>query len=39
MQHSQSFDFTAQMRAVCQDMVARLPELAHIDLDQVAISA
>lgn len=37
MQHSQPFDFTAQMRVVCQDMVARLPELAHIDLDRVAI--
>ncbi|MAT71822.1 MAG: hypothetical protein CMJ58_20120 [Planctomycetaceae bacterium] len=31
------FDFTAAMRALCRDMVARLPELAHVDLDRVAI--
>ena len=31
------FDFTARMRLVCQDMTARLPELAHIDLARVAI--
>ena len=31
------FDFTARMRLVCQDMAARLPELAHIDLDRVAV--
>jgi hypothetical protein len=31
------FDFTARMRLVCQDMVARLPELGHIDLDRVAV--
>ncbi len=34
---SKGFDFTAAMRAVCADMVARLPELAHIDLDRVAV--
>jgi hypothetical protein len=32
------FDFTRQMRMVCADMVARLPELAHVDLARVAIS-
>jgi hypothetical protein len=32
-----SFDFTARMRGVCDDMVARLPELAHIDLSRIAI--
>ncbi len=32
------FDFTRHIRAVCADMVARLPELAHIDLTRVAIS-
>lgn len=31
------FDFTARMRLVCQDMVARLPELAHIDLGRVLV--
>jgi hypothetical protein len=31
-------NFTAAMRGVCQDMVARLPELAHIDVARVAIS-
>ncbi|MCA9245700.1 MAG: hypothetical protein KDA42_01265 [Planctomycetales bacterium] len=32
------FNFTAQMRNLCADMVARLPDLAHIDLDRVAIT-
>lgn len=32
-----AFDFTARMRHVCDDMVARLPELSHIDLSQVAV--
>jgi hypothetical protein len=32
------FDFTSHVRSVCQDAVARLPELAHIDLARVAIS-
>ena len=32
------FDFTRHIRAVCEDMVARLPELAHIDMSRVAIS-
>lgn len=32
------FDFTQQVRQVCVDMVARLPELAHIDLSRVAVS-
>ena len=32
------FDFTAQMRRLCDDLVARLPQLAYIDLDRVAIS-
>ncbi|MCA9237508.1 MAG: hypothetical protein KDA44_18670 [Planctomycetales bacterium] len=31
------FDFTAAVRALCRDMIARLPELAHIDLPRVAI--
>jgi hypothetical protein len=33
----QPFDFTAQMRLVCQDMIARLPELSHIDLSRVSV--
>ena len=32
------FDFTSHMRTVCADMVARLPELSHVDLSRVAIS-
>lgn len=32
------FDFTFHARRVCQDMVARLPELAHVDLTRVAVS-
>lgn len=32
------FDFTAAMRRLCEDIVARLPELDHIDLGRVAIS-
>lgn len=31
------FDFSGQMRLLCQDMVVRLPELAHIDLERVAV--
>ncbi len=32
------FDFTFHVRQVCRDMTARLPELAHIDMDRVAVS-
>jgi hypothetical protein len=32
------FDFTGGIRAVAEDMVERLPELAHIDLARVAIA-
>jgi len=35
--NSEGFDFTAHMRVVCADMVDQLEELAHIDLDRVAI--
>lgn len=31
------FDFTARMNALCADMAARLPELAHVDMQRVAI--
>jgi len=31
------FDFTLQIRRVCDDMVARLAELAHIDMSRVAV--
>ena len=31
------FDFTGRMREICADMVARLPELSHIDLDRVVV--
>ena len=32
------FDFTSHMKAIVTDMVARLPELSHIDLDRVAFA-
>ncbi len=32
------FDFTAAMRQVCRHIVLGTPELAHVDLSQVAIS-
>lgn len=32
------FNFTDQMRVVCEDMVQRLPELGHIDLSRVAMA-
>ncbi len=32
------FDFTEHIRAVCDDLVHRLPELAHIDMARVAVS-
>ena len=35
---AQAFDITAFMRRLCADMVARLPELSHIRLSQVAIA-
>jgi predicted metallopeptidase len=35
---AQPFDFTHQIRRVCDDMVARLGELAHIDMSRVAVS-
>ncbi len=31
------FDFTTGIRLVCQDMIVRLPELAHIDLSRVLV--
>jgi hypothetical protein len=31
------FDFTAAIRLVCDDMVARLAELSHIDMSRVAV--
>jgi hypothetical protein len=31
------FDFTLHIRRVCDDMVACLPELAHINMSQIAI--
>jgi predicted metallopeptidase len=31
------FDFTLQIRRLCDDMVARLAELAHIDMSRVAV--
>ncbi len=31
------FNFTQHMRALCDDLATRLPELAHIDMSRVAI--
>src|SRR5438128_9820041 len=31
------FDFTWHIRRLCEDMVGRLPELAHIDMSRVAV--
>lgn len=36
--HRAGFDFTAHMEALCGDMIARLPELAHINLRYVALA-
>jgi predicted metallopeptidase len=33
----QPFDFTLHVRRLCDDMVTRLPELAHIDMSRVAV--
>jgi len=32
------FDFTTAVRTICEDICFRVPELAHIDMDRVAIS-
>ena len=36
--HGAAFDFTQRMRDVCEDVVARTPELSHVDLSRVALS-
>ncbi len=36
-QAATGFDFTGHMRRFCRTLVADLPELAHIDLERVAI--
>src|SRR5262245_63349935 len=33
-----AFDFTLHVRRICDDMVARLNELTHIDMSRVAVS-
>ena len=35
---STGFDFTLHMRRLCDDMVARLDQLHHIDMSRVALS-
>jgi len=35
---AQPFDFTLHIRRACDDMVARLGELSHIDMSRVAVS-
>lgn len=37
-QKSLDFDFTDQLRRLCADMVARLPQLSHIDLDRILVA-
>jgi predicted metallopeptidase len=32
------FDFTAAMRRLCDDIAQRLPEFAHVRMDQVAVT-
>lgn len=32
------FDFTSKMRTVCDELITRLPELQHINMNQVAIA-
>ncbi len=34
---AEGLDFTAQMRRLCDHMVAQTPPLAHIDIDRVAV--
>jgi predicted metallopeptidase len=34
---SAPFDFTLHIRRLCDDMVVRLPDLAHIDMSRVAV--
>lgn len=38
MESESGFNFTKKMRSVCDELVARLPELHHIDLSRVAIA-
>ena len=35
---SPGFDFTSQMRTLCNDLVARVPDLRHIDMGRVALA-
>jgi hypothetical protein len=35
---STPFDFTLHIRRLCDDMIARLPDLSHIDMQRVAVS-
>jgi hypothetical protein len=34
---AQGFDVTAALRAICADMAARLPDLAHVQMPRVAV--
>jgi len=34
----QPFDFTLHIRRICDDMIGRLGELSHIDMNRVAVS-
>ena len=34
---SPEFDFCAAMRTLCQEIASRVPELAHVDMDRVAV--
>ena len=38
MESGAGFNFTERMRRVCEELVARLPELQHIDLKHIAFA-
>lgn len=35
---AEGFDFTGHMRRLCEDVVGRVPQLGHVDMDRVAVS-
>ena|GEM_PF-639434 len=36
---ARGFDFTGHMRRLCEDVIARSPELAHIDMSRVLVAS
>lgn len=39
MSSGRGFDYTAHLRRLCEDLVFRTPELAHIDMSRVLVAA